>query len=296
MIKQVKKLIIPAAGWGTRFLPMTKIVHKELVPILNRPSLDLLVDEALDSGINEIILIISERKKDIIKLFEVNDALEDELKSKNKIKLLEKVQKTNRIANIKFIYQKEQNGLGHALAQAKEIIGDEPFAIILGDDLIKSEIPATKQLIDFYNKTGQNILGVQSVSDENVHKYGIVNPKNTDERNNKEFEIIGAIEKPELKDAPSKKAILGRYVFNPEILQILSKIEYDGKNEIQVVDAFDKLMNEYQQKIYAVEFEGKRYDLGSIEGFVEATIDYALDNDEIGNKTLNYIKNIIKER
>ncbi|MBU4690320.1 UTP--glucose-1-phosphate uridylyltransferase [Mycoplasma sp. ES3157-GEN-MYC] len=294
MNKKVKKLIIPAAGWGTRFLPMTKIVHKELVPILNRPSLDLLVDEALGAGIDEIILVISKRKQDILNLFSVNEALEKELESKNKNKLLDLVRKTNRSRHIKFVFQEKQNGLGDALASAKELIGNEPFAVILGDDLIKSSTPAIKQLIEFYEKTGANILGVQTVESENVHKYGIVKPLNNEERNLKSFEISDAVEKPALEVAPSHKAILGRYVFNPELLDILSKIEYDGKNEIQVVDAFDELKNKYNQKIYAFEFEGTRYDLGSTEGFVKATIDYSLENAEIKDKIMEYIKQKVK--
>ncbi|MBU4689472.1 UTP--glucose-1-phosphate uridylyltransferase [Mycoplasma zalophidermidis] len=294
MNKKVKKLIIPAAGWGTRFLPMTKVVHKELVPILNRPSLDLLVDEALSAGIEEIILVISERKQDILNLFSVNQALEEELESKGKAKLLDLVRKTNRFKHIKFVFQDKQNGLGDALASAKELIGNEPFAVILGDDLIKSNTPAIKQLIDFYDKTGANILGVQTVEPENVHKYGVVKPLNNEERNLKSFEISDAVEKPALEVAPSHKAILGRYVFNPELLDILSKIEYDGKNEIQVVDAFEELKNKYNQKIYAFEFEGTRYDLGSIEGFVKATIDYSLENVEIKDKIKEYITQKVK--
>lgn len=288
--RKVRKLIIPAAGLGTRFLPMTKIIHKELTPILDTPLINYLVDEAVESGIEEIYIIISEKKKNILKFFEVNKALEKELKEKGKITLLNKIQKTNRINLIKTVIQFNQNGLGHALACAKEVINNEPFAIILGDDLIKSKTPVTKQLIDFYNKTGENILGVQNVPDEYVNKYGIVIPTNSSEKNNKSFEIKGAVEKPAIDKAPSNKAILGRYVFNPEILDILSKISYDGKNEIQIVDAFDELINKYHQKIYALEFEGTRYDLGSIEGFVKANIDYALDNECIKDKILSYIK------
>ncbi|WP_396888594.1 UTP--glucose-1-phosphate uridylyltransferase [Mycoplasma sp. CSL7475-4] len=287
---KVRKLIIPAAGWGTRFLPMTKIIHKELVPILNRPSLDLLVDEALDSGIEEIILIISERKKNILDFFNKNEALENELNKKNKDNLLKIVQQTNRKDKIKFIIQHEQNGLGHALAVAKEMINNEPFAVILGDDLIKSKVPAIKQLIDFYNENQSNILGVQSVLDSDINKYGIVKPLNENERNNKYFEIADAVEKPKLELAPSNKAILGRYVFNPEILDILANIKYDGKNEIQLVDAFDELVKKYNQKIYAYEFDGVRYDLGSVEGFVKATIDYALADEKIKDSILEYIK------
>ncbi|WP_029608468.1 UTP--glucose-1-phosphate uridylyltransferase [Mycoplasma simbae] len=290
MFKPVKKLIIPAAGWGTRFLPMTKSVHKELVPILNRPSLDLLVDEAIDSGIEEIVLIISKRKEDMLNVFNVNEQLEHELMNKNKQDLLKNVQKTNRLNKIKVVYQHQQYGLGHALACAKEVVGDEPFAIILGDDLIKSKVPAIKQLIEFYNHTGANILGVQNVDISQVSKYGIVNPLDSTKKDEQYFEISGAVEKPQPDVAPSQKAILGRYVFNPEILQILSNIKYDGQNEIQVVDAFKVLQNEYKQKIYAYEFDGVRYDLGSIEGFVKANIDYALDDLEIKDKIVKYIK------
>ncbi|WP_338822381.1 UTP--glucose-1-phosphate uridylyltransferase [Mycoplasmopsis felifaucium] len=293
-IKKVRKLIIPAAGWGTRFLPMTKIMHKELTPILDTPLINYLVDEAVNSGIEEIYIIISERKKDILRFFDVNEALESELESKGKITLLNKVRKTNRIHLVKTIIQQSQNGLGHALACAKDYINNEPFAIILGDDLIKSNIPATRQLVEFYYKTGVNILGVQSVGMDYVHKYGIVKPLNESERNEKAFEIVGAVEKPKREDAPSDKAILGRYIFNSEILDILSRIPYDGMNEIQVVDAFNELMNKYNQKIYAFEFEGTRYDLGSIEGFVKANIDYALENDEIKDKIANYIKEKVK--
>lgn len=294
-IKKVRKLIIPAAGWGTRFLPMTKIVHKELTPILDTPLINYLVDEAVESGIEEIYIIISERKRDILKFFEVNEPLEKELNDKGKITLLHKVQKTNRIHLVKTVIQTSQNGLGHALACAKDYIKDEPFAIILGDDLIKSKVPATKQLVEFYNKTGANILGVQSVPMDYVHKYGIVKPLKAEEKNLKAFQIVGAVEKPKMEDAPSNKAILGRYVFNSEILDILSKIPYDGKNEIQVVDAFDELMNKYHQAIYAFEFEGTRYDLGSIEGFVKANIDYALENNEIKDKIYDYIKSKINK-
>nr|WP_318025426.1 UTP--glucose-1-phosphate uridylyltransferase [Mycoplasmopsis phocirhinis] len=289
-MSKVKKLIIPVAGWGTRFLPMTKIIHKELVPILNRPALDLLIDEALEAGIEQIILIISERKKNILDFFDKNELLEQELQRQNKNKLLNLVQQTNRKNQINFIIQHQQLGLGHALAQAKKIINNEPFAVILGDDLIKSQTPAIKQLIQFYEQTQANILGVQSVEDTHVNKYGIVKPLHPEQKNNQYFEIETAVEKPNLDVAPSNKAILGRYVFNPQILEILSQIKYDGQNEIQLVDAFSDLINKYQQKIYAFEFEGTRYDLGSIEGFVKATIDYALANDNIKDSILEYIK------
>ncbi|WP_406614827.1 UTP--glucose-1-phosphate uridylyltransferase [Mycoplasmopsis hyopharyngis] len=289
-IKPIKKLIIPAAGWGTRFLPMTKVVHKELVPVLNRPLVDLLVDEAVLSGIEEIIIIISERKHNLIDYFEVNHELQAELIQKNKLSLLQEVKKTNRSHLITKIVQTEQLGLGHALMCAKQYIGNEPFAVILGDDLIKSKVPAIKQLIDFYYQSnGANILGVQEVETKNINKYGIVKPKNESEKNLNAFEIETAIEKPEAKDAPSNKAILGRYVFNPEILEVFSTLKIKKNKEMQVVDAFDILKDKYKQKIFAFNFEGIRYDLGSMEGFVKANIDYALENDEIRDEILDFI-------
>ncbi|UUD34857.1 sugar phosphate nucleotidyltransferase [Mycoplasmopsis caviae] len=294
-IKKIKKLIIPAAGWGTRFLPMTKIIHKELVPILDTPVIDRLVDEALESGIEEILIVLSDRKVDLLNFFRVDQDLQTELILKGKKDILAKVKKTNRSNYITKVIQKEQHGLGHALATCKEFLDNEPFAIILGDDLIKAKTPAIKQLINFYNQTGANVIGVQSVDREYINKYGIVNPINSKEKDNKYFEIDGAVEKPSPEKAPSNKAILGRYVFNYEILEILSKIEYDGKNEIQVVDAFDELMRKYNQKIYAYEFEGTRYDLGSMEGFVKANIDYALEEPQIAEQIKEFIKQKNKE-
>ena len=292
---KIKKLIIPAAGWGTRFLPMTKIIPKELLPILNRPSIDILVDEAIDSGIEEIILVISTRKQEIMKYFEPNIPLENELKLKNKYDLLKTIRKTNREAVIRVVYQYEQLGLGHAILVGAKFFNDEPFAVILGDDLIQSEVPVIKQLIEMYDKCGSSILGVQSVEKKSLNKYGIVIPKNDSEKNNKFFEIKGAVEKPEIEKAPSNKAVLGRYVFNYSIIKYLEnnlkKINYD--KEFDLVDVFDEYMKE--EKIYAYEFDGIRFDLGSIKGFSLATIHYALRDKEIGDDIKEHIIKLAEE-
>ncbi len=292
---KVKKVIIPAAGWGTRFLPMTKIIPKELVPILNRPSIDLLVDEAINSGIEEIILVISTRKQEIMKYFQPNIPLEEELKSKNKWELLKHVKKTNRDAVIRVVYQYEQLGLAHAILTAARFFKNEPFAVILGDDLIKSKIPVIKQMMNEYDKLGCSIIGVQNVEFDKLNKYGIVKPKNNNEKNNKLFEISGAIEKPSLQKAPSSKAILGRYIFNYSIVKFLEDLDYYNNNsgEINLVDCFDKYLKE--EKIYAYEFDGKRYDLGSIEGFAMATIDYSLENKDISHTIKKHIMNLASE-
>ena len=227
---KVKKVIIPAAGWGTRFLPMTKIIPKELVPILNRPSIDLLVDEAINSGIEEIILVISTRKQEIMKYFQPNIPLEEELKSKNKWELLKHVKKTNRDAIIRVVYQYEQLGLAHAILTGARFFKNEPFAVILGDDLIKSKIPVIKQMMNEYDKLGSSIVGVQNVEFDKLNKYGIVKPKNNSEKNNKLFEISGAVEKPLPQKAPSSKAILGRYIFNYSIVKFLENLDYSNEN------------------------------------------------------------------
>ncbi len=292
---KIKKLIIPAAGWGTRFLPMTKIIPKELLPILNRPSIDILVDEAIDSGIEEIILVISTRKQEIMQYFEPNIPLENELKLKNKYDLLKKIRKTNREAVIRVVYQYEQLGLGHAILVGAKFFNDEPFAVILGDDLIQAEVPAIKQLIQMYDECGSSILGVQTVEKQDLNKYGIVIPKSDSEKDNKFFEIKGAVEKPEIEKAPSNKAVLGRYVFNYSIIKHLEnnlkKINYE--KEFDLVDVFDEYMKE--EKIYAYEFDGIRFDLGSIKGFSLATIHYALRDKEIGADIKKHIIELAEE-
>ena len=289
-MQKVKKVIIPAAGWGTRFLPLTKVVHKELVPVLNKPIVHYLVEEAVASGIEEVILVISPRKMEILKYFNVNKELEMQLEATGKAELLHKVQETNKLAKVSIVIQNEQLGLGHAIFTAADIVGDEPFGVILGDDLIKSNTPALKQLIDVYEKTGENVLGVQSIDKKNIHKYGVMDPKNPEDSSKDIFEIKGAVEKPKAEDAPSDKAILGRYVFRPELMPLLRTLKPGAGNEINVVDAFGKLIAQ-GQKILAFTFEGTRYDLGSIDGFVKATIDYALVHPEISESIKEHIKN-----
>lgn len=289
MIKPIKKVVIPAAGWGTRFLPLTKVVHKELVPVLNKPIIHYLVEEAVASGIEEVVLVISPRKLEILKYFNVNSALQYQLESQGKIELLHKVQATNKLAKITIAIQNEQLGLGHAIFTAADITGDEPFGVILGDDLIDSEVPALKQLIDVYNKTGSSVLGVQSIPKQHISKYGVMIPKNEDDASKDLFVIKGAIEKPKAENAPSDKAILGRYVFTPELMPILRGLKPGVGNEINVVDAFGQLMDK-NQEILAYTFKGTRYDLGSIEGFVKATIDFALKDETISDSIKEYIK------
>ncbi|VEU69658.1 UTP--glucose-1-phosphate uridylyltransferase [Mycoplasmopsis californica] len=288
---KVKKLIIPAAGWGTRFLPFTKIVHKELLPILNKPAISYLIEEANAAGIEEIFLILAERKHEIYEYFKRNVELENELKDKQKLELLKEVKKTNLYKNIHVIIQDAQLGLGHAIATAiKYETATEPYAVILGDDLIYSpEKPAIGQLIDLYEKTNSTIIGVQDVPLKETSKYGVVKPVNANEKDNEFFKIVDGVEKPKPEHAPSTKAIMGRYVFTPEFMNELKKQEYKGE-EIQVVDAFKEILK--KQDIYALTIKGTRYDLGNPTGFVKANIDYALrsDDEDLNTKISEFIK------
>lgn len=292
MYKKVKKAIIPAAGWGTRFLPITKVIHKELLPILKKPAIEILIEEAFEAGIEEIILVISSRKQELKKYFEVNHSLELELFKQGKKELLKSLKNTNINSKIRIVYQEKQLGLGHAIAVGAQWIKDEPFAVILGDDLIKSKKPAIKQLIEEFEKKQSSILGVQSVEENNLDKYGVVVPSKNYEKNEKSFKIIGAVEKPRISNAPSNKAILGRYIFTPTIIEILENLKPSKKsNEVDVIDAFSKLLK--KEDIYAYEFEGDRYDIGNIEGFVKATIDYALEDKDLKDLILKHMKKIL---
>lgn len=285
---KIRKCIIPAAGWGTRFLPLTKIVHKELVPVLNKPAIDYLIQEAFDAGIEEIYLIVSPRKNEIMDYFRKYDLLEEQLENNKKYELLDLVKLTNRESKIKVIYQNEQLGLGHAISIAKSKIGNEPFAVILGDDLIDGTLPAIGQLIDIYNQTQSNIIGVANIDIEQSNKYGIVAAKNVNDLNQSVFEIDYAIEKPDPKEAPSNKAIIGRYVFNPSIFNLLKHQKPGVGGEIHLVDVFPKLME--TEKIYAAQLKGNRYDLGSVLGFLKANIDFGLKDAQYKNDLIKFIK------
>ena len=286
-LKPIKKIIIPAAGWGTRFLPLTKVIDKELIPILNKPALDYLIHECIDSGIEEVIIVTTKRKQAIQDYFKTNKTLETLLLKKDKQDLYNEVIKTNMPCKITYVFQEQQFGLGHAIWVARDKIGaNEPFGIILGDDLLYSKTPGIKQLINAYNKTGSSILGVQEVEDKHIHKYGIVIPKSNIQDNL--FEITGAIEKPRLKDAPSRHAIIGRYVFTSKFMNMLSHLTYNDKAEANLIDAFNELL--LSEKLYAYNLDAIRYDLGSKEGFVKATIDYALNDKEISQSIKEFLK------
>lgn len=289
MNKRVKKAIIPAAGLGTRFLPATKAMPKEMLPIVDKPTIQYIVEEAIASGIEDIIIVTSHTKRAIEDHFDTNFELEESLKRSGKLDLLEKVKEAE--IDIHYIRQKEALGLGHAVWCARKFIGDEPFAVLLGDDIVVAETPGLKQLINQYDKTGSSVIGVQTVGDEETDRYGIVDPSTKEGRL---YEVKQFVEKPERGTAPSNLAIMGRYVFTPEIFTHLDKHKIGAGGEIQLTDAI-QMLNE-EQKVYAYDFEGKRYDVGETLGFVTTTVEFALRDERIRDEFYEYLKEIVTNK
>ena len=286
----VKKAIIPAAGLGTRFLPATKAQPKEMLPIVDKPTLQYIIEEAIASGIEEILIITGRNKKSIEDHFDKSIELELELEKSGKTEMLEMVRHISDMINIQYIRQKEPRGLGHAILCAKSFIGDEPFAVILGDDIVDSKTPCLKQLLDIYYEYNTTIIGVQKIDRNDVNKYGIIQGKYIDENIHL---IKDLVEKPDIESAPSNIAILGRYILKPDIFKILENQKPGKNNEIQLTDALKTLCE--TQAMYAYEFEGKRYDVGEKFGFLQSTVEFALKNNELKDEFLNYLKELVKK-
>ncbi|MCU9809834.1 MAG: UTP--glucose-1-phosphate uridylyltransferase GalU [Paraclostridium dentum] len=284
---QIKKAIIPAAGLGTRFLPATKSQPKEMLPIIDKPTIHYIVEEAVASGIEEILIVTSRTKKAIEDYFDKSIELEMELENKEKQELLNTVQQISDIANIYYIRQKEPKGLGHAILTTKSFVGNEPFAVLLGDDVITSETPVLKQMIEVYEKYQSSIIGVQSVNWEDVHKYGIISGKFIEDRISK---IEDMVEKPLNSNAPSNLAVLGRYIITPDIFPILENQEAGSGGEIQLTDALCKLAK--TKSIYSYDFIGKRYDIGNKIGFLQANIEFALSRNDLKDEFISYLRKL----
>lgn len=286
-MKKIKKAIIPAAGLGTRFLPATKAMPKEMLPILDKPTIQYIIEEAARAGIEDIIIVTGRHKRAIEDHFDSQKELEMVLKEKGKSELLEKVQYSTELANIFYVRQKEQKGLGHAISSARQFIGNEPFAVLLGDDIVESEVPAVKQLIDVYEETGHSVIGVQEVPEADTHRYGIIDPLT---KKGRQYEVKKFVEKPAQGTAPSNLAIMGRYVLTPEIFDYLKTQKEGAGNEIQLTDAIERMNNDNQ--VYAYDFEGERYDVGEKLGFVKTTIEYALKDDSMREELTRFIKEL----
>ncbi|WZL73653.1 UTP--glucose-1-phosphate uridylyltransferase GalU [Clostridiaceae bacterium 35-E11] len=286
---KVRKAIIPAAGLGTRFLPATKAQPKEMLPIVDKPTIQYIIEEAIASGIEDILIITGRNKRAIEDHFDRSVELELELAQKGKKELLSEVQDISNMVNIHYIRQKNPKGLGHAINCARSFIGNEPFAVLLGDDIVDAEVPCLKQMIDVYNEYKTTILGVQTVADQDVNKYGIVNGKYIEEG---VYKVKDLVEKPNKEEAPSNVAILGRYIITPEIFEILDNTKPGAGGEIQLTDGLKELAS--QQAMYAYTFQGKRYDVGNKLGFLQATIEFALKRADIKDDFQAYLVELMK--
>lgn len=284
---KVRKAIIPAAGLGTRFLPATKAQPKEMLPIVDKPTIQYIIEEAVASGIEDIIIVTGRNKRSIEDHFDKSIELELELERGNKQELLEMVREISDMANIHYIRQKEPRGLGHAILTARHFIGNEPFAVLLGDDVVVSRKPCLMQMLEVYSEYKTSVLGVQQVAHEVVNKYGIVDCKNIEDR---VYKVHDLVEKPKVEDAPSDIAILGRYIITPAIFSYLETQDAGTGGEIQLTDALKRMAKD--EAMYAYAFKGHRYDVGTKCGFLQANLEFSLRNPETREEMLDYINRL----
>lgn len=286
---RIRKAIIPAAGLGTRFLPATKAMPKEMLPIVDKPTIQYIIEEAVASGIEDIIIVTGKGKRAIEDHFDYSFELEHNLTAKRKWDLLNEVRKSSEMADIHYIRQKEPKGLGHAIWCARKFIGDEPFAVLLGDDIVESDIPCLKQMMDIYNEHQSSIVGVQPVEWSEVSRYGVVDATRVDDR---VYRANALVEKPQPAEAPSNLAIMGRYILTPQIFTILEEQPVGVNGEIQLTDALSKLSE--TESIFAYHFDGLRHDVGEKLGFIKTTIHYALQHEELKEDLLEFIREVME--
>ena len=287
-MKKVTKAVIPAAGLGTRFLPFTKSIPKEMLPIVDKPTIQYIIEEIVDSGIKDILIINGRNKVVMVNHFDNVPELEFHLKQTGKEEELRIIEDISNMANIFTIRQKEAKGLGHAVLCAKEFVGDEPFAVVLGDDVVyNADKPALRQMLDVYDRFGKSVIGVQQVPRQETDKYGIISK--TDVEGNI-YKITDMVEKPPVDEAPSNLAVLGRYIITPEIFGILEHTGKGAGGEIQLTDALKELCG--NDDVYACDFEGRRYDIGNKEGFLEATVELALAHPQLGPGFRDFLRSV----
>lgn len=288
---KIRKAVIPAAGLGTRFLPATKAIPKEMLPIVDKPTIQYIVEEIIGSGIEELLIITGRDKVSIENHFDRSVELEMNLEKNDKQEFLEQIRKISKMVNIHTVRQKDPKGLGHAVYCAKSFVGDEPFAVLLGDDVVDSQKPCLKQMIEMYDKYKSTILGVQQVAWENVNKYGILSGSKI---NDNIYKVDDLVEKPKINNAPTNIAILGRYIITPKIFSILEHTKRGVGGEIQLTDALRELAK--IENMYGYIFEGKRYDVGSKIGFLQATVDFALKRDDLKDVFKSYLTDIVLKK
>ncbi len=290
MPKKVRKAVFPAAGLGTRFLPATKAIPKEMLPLVDKPIIQYGVEEALAAGCDQIIVITGRGKSAIEDHFDVSYELENELEQRNKAELLDQVRKISGMINIAYVRQKQAMGLGHAVLMARELVGDEPFGVILPDDIIDAKVPCLKQMIDVYNETGSSILATQEVAGAAISAYGVLDASATGTHDGRLYEVKNMVEKPKPEDAPSNLAIIGRYILTPRIFDMLDTTEPGKGGELQLTDGIKQLLK--HEKVYGYTFEGTRHDTGDKLGMLKATVEFGLKRDDLGNDFRNYLKTL----
>jgi UTP--glucose-1-phosphate uridylyltransferase len=289
-IRKVRKAIFPAAGLGTRFLPATKAQPKEMLPLVDKPIIQYGVEEAVAAGCDQIIIVTGRGKQSIEDHFDVSYELERMLEDRKKFDLLKIVRSISDMIHIAYVRQKEALGLGHAVLTARELVGNEPFAVLLADDVIDSKVPVLKQMIDVFEHVHGSVIATQIVEGEAISAYGVLDVKPMDGHNGRLFEIKNMVEKPKLKDAPSNQAIIGRYLLTPGVFETLSQIKPGAGGELQLTDGMKALLK--KENMYAYVFEGKRHDAGDKLGFLKATVEFALKREDLGGPLREYLKDL----
>lgn len=287
---KIRKAIIPAAGLGVRFLPATKAQPKEMLPIVDKPTIQYIIEEAVSSGIEDILIITGRHKRAIEDHFDKSPDLEAHLSSKSKWELLDIVRQVSEMAEVCYVRQKEPLGLGHAVYCARKYVGDEPFAVLLGDDVIASPVPCLRQMLDLYEETGASVIAVQEVAPEDVSKYGILD---AEPERSRVYRVRDLVEKPPADRAPSRLAIMGRYVLTPRIFDILAETRPGAGGEIQLTDALRGLVRE--QPMYGLAYHGKRYDVGDKLGYLQATVEFALRREDLGERFRQYLQELLAQ-
>lgn len=287
---KIKKAVFPAAGLGTRFLPVTKAQPKEMLPIVDKPVIQYLVEEAVASGVEEIIIVTGRGKRSIEDHFDHSFELEHTLEKRGKKSLLKEIKRLENLAKFVYVRQNIPQGDGHAILCAEHVVGNEPFAVLFGDDIVDSEVPALKQLINVFEDKKASVMALQRVLPENVSNYGVINPERSEGRLHK---ICDLVEKPSPENAPSNLAVVGKYICTPEIFDALKRSKPSKDGEIRLIDGFSELRS--RQALYGYELEGKRYDTGHKLGLIEAMIDFALKREDIAPELIKYLRKIVKE-
>lgn len=287
---KVRKAVFPAAGLGTRFLPATKAQPKEMLPLVDKPLIQYVIEEAMESGVRNITIVTGRGKNAIEDHFDVSYELEDVLRSRGNSKLLAEVQAVSNMVDVSYVRQKQALGLGHAIMMARDVVGPEPFAVMLGDDIIASDTPCLAQMTDVFEKLQSSVIATCPVPEEDVSKFGIIEGQPLENYGGRVYRIENVIEKPNRDSAPSNLAIIGRYILTPEIFTALDRTTPGSGGEIQITDAIRLLLE--QQPVYAYMFEGKRYDAGDKLGFLKATVEFAMERDDLGGAFREYLQGL----